>query len=76
MSRDPILDEVRAIRDSIAREHDYDLASIFRMLQQAERDSALAHVSPPPPKVAPTAAAAVQPHVAADEPIAPIRSRR
>jgi hypothetical protein len=75
MSRDPILDEVRAIRDSIAREHDYDLGSIFRMLQQAERDSALAHVSPPAPKVAPAAAAAAQLHVAADEPVAPLRSR-
>ena len=74
MSRDPILDEVRAIRDSIAREHDYDLASIFRMLQQAERDSQVPHVSPPPPKVAASAAAA-QLHVAADEPGGPLRSR-
>ncbi len=74
MSRDSILDEVRAIRDSIAREHDYDLTSIFRMLQQAERDSSVPHVSPSPPKVAPATAAA-QLHVAADEPVAPLRSR-
>ena len=39
MSRDPIIDEVRAIRDSIAREHNYDLDAVFRMLQQAEIDS-------------------------------------
>jgi hypothetical protein len=36
VSRDPIIDEVRAIRDEIAREHDYDLASICRMLRERE----------------------------------------
>ena len=36
MSRDPIVDEVRAIREVIAREHNYDLDSIFRMLRRYE----------------------------------------
>lgn len=36
MSRDPIIDEVRTIRDDIAREHNYDLNSIFRMLRRHE----------------------------------------
>ena len=36
MSRDPIIDEVRAIRDGIAREHNYDLDSIFGMLRRHE----------------------------------------
>ena len=36
MSRDPIIDEVRTIRDAIAREHNYDLDSIFRMLRSHE----------------------------------------
>ena len=36
MSRDPIIDEVRKIRDVIAREHNYDLDSIFRMLRRHE----------------------------------------
>lgn len=29
MSQDPIIDEVRAIRDAIAKEYNYDLNSIF-----------------------------------------------
>jgi hypothetical protein len=49
MSKDHIVEEVRAIRDSIAREHDYDLDSIFGMLQAAAAESGRAHVSPPPP---------------------------
>ena len=36
MRRDPIVDEVRAIRNDIAREHDDDLDSIFRMLRSHE----------------------------------------
>ena len=39
MSRDPIIEEVRAIRDDIAREHNYDLDSIFRMLRRRESES-------------------------------------
>lgn len=46
MSRDPIIDEVRAVRDRIARETDYDLAAIFAMLRARERASAEHHVSP------------------------------
>jgi len=45
MSRDPIIDEVRAIRDAIAREHDYDLDSIFRMLRTREMTSGRPHVT-------------------------------
>ena len=48
MSRDEILDEVRNIRDSIAREHDYDLESIFRMLKRVEAESGRPHVVLPP----------------------------
>ena len=39
MTRDSIIDEVRAIRDAIAREHDYDLESIFIMLREREAQS-------------------------------------
>ena len=50
MSRDPIVDEVRAIRDVIAREHNYDLDSIFRMLRRQEsRESP--HVKLPPKRL-------------------------
>ena len=39
MSRDPIIDEVRAIRESIMQEHGNDLGSLFRMLQEAASES-------------------------------------
>ncbi len=48
MSRDPIIDEVRAIRDAIAKEHNYDLDSICRMLQTREVTSGRSHVTLPP----------------------------
>jgi len=48
MSDDPIIDEVRAIRDAIACEHDYDLDAIFRMLRAREATSPVLHVSLPP----------------------------
>jgi hypothetical protein len=51
MSQDHIVDEVRVIRESIAREHDYDLDAIFRMLQASAAKSERQHVSPPPPAV-------------------------
>jgi hypothetical protein len=48
VSQDPLIDEVRAIRDALAREHDYDLDSIFRMLRERERTSGNPHVTLPP----------------------------
>ncbi len=45
MSRDPILDDVRTIREGIAKEHDYDLDSIFEMLRQSAASSGRAHVN-------------------------------
>ena len=50
MSRDPIIDEVRAIRDGIAREHNYDLDSIFGMLRRHE-SSGSPHVKLPPKRL-------------------------
>ncbi len=58
MRKDPIIDEVRTIRESIAREHGYDLESVFRMLQEAASASGREHVSPAPPEVTTTATAA------------------
>jgi hypothetical protein len=66
MTKDPIVEEVRTIRDGIAREHNYDLDSIFRMLCDAEAKSERVHVSPPPPKVEPLPKAA-QLVIGADE---------
>ena len=48
MNRDPIIDDVRAVRDAIAREHNYDLDSIFRMLRAREMTSGRSHVTLPP----------------------------
>ena len=48
MSHDSVIDEVRATRDAIAREHDYDLDSIFRMLRTREAKSERLHVTLPP----------------------------
>jgi hypothetical protein len=74
MKKDPIVEEVRAIRDAIAREHDYELDAIFEMLRDAEAKSRREHVSPPPPKVQaqPTAA---QLQIPADETLASLKSR-
>jgi hypothetical protein len=74
MKKDPIVDEVRVIRDGIAREHGYDLAAIFQMLRDTEATSGREHVSPPPPKVEPLPEAA-QKYVAADDSLASPRSR-
>ena len=38
MARDPIVEEVRAIRDAFARQHNYDIDAIVRALQQASVD--------------------------------------
>ncbi len=51
MSRDAIVDEVRAVRDAIARENNYDLEAIFRMLQRREAKSGKPHVTLPPKRI-------------------------
>lgn len=45
MSRDPILEEVRTIRENIAQEHDYNLDSIFEMFRQNAVSSNRVHVN-------------------------------
>jgi hypothetical protein len=47
MTPDPIVEEVRAIRDEIAKECGYDIDAIFRMLQRLDAASAARHVSLP-----------------------------
>ena len=48
MIRDPIVDEVRAIRDELAKRHNYDIDAIVRALQQASVDEGRQLVSFPP----------------------------
>jgi hypothetical protein len=45
MIHDTVVDEVRAIRDEIAKEHDYDIDSIFEALRDAEKASGVGHVT-------------------------------
>ena len=48
MSRDPIVDEVRAIREAIAEEHGNDLKAIVAHYQRQDAASAIKGVSLPP----------------------------
>lgn len=51
MERDPIVEEVRAIRDAFAKEHGYDLKAIVATLQheQAESGRPVVSLSPKRP---------------------------
>ena len=51
MSRDPIVEEVRAIRAAFAKQYDYDLDAIVRVLQKASAERGLQLVSLPPKPV-------------------------
>jgi len=48
MIRDPIVEEVRAIRDELAKRHKYDIDAIVRALQKASVDEGRLLVSFPP----------------------------
>jgi hypothetical protein len=52
MTRDAIVDEVRAVRDEIAREYDYDIGAIFAALRKMEAANPGHHVSLAPRKIA------------------------
>lgn len=68
MTRDPIVDEVRVIRDEIARAFDYDIDAIFEALRKLEQESGEPRLSLPPRRpFAEVERIAVQPSVAADE---------
>ncbi len=45
MARDPIVEEIRAIREAFAEEHGYDVRAIVDALQRGEADSARRPVS-------------------------------
>ena len=68
MTRDPIVEEVRAVRDEIAKAFDYDLSAIFEDLRAQERASGRPTVSLQPRKPDESIREiAAQPAVAADE---------
>jgi hypothetical protein len=47
---DPIIDEIRRIRDEHAAEHGYDIWSIFREIQERQKASGREYVTLPPRK--------------------------
>jgi hypothetical protein len=51
MWRDPIVEEVRSIRDSYAKQFNYDLDIIYRDLKESETKSGKAFVLLPPKRV-------------------------
>jgi len=53
MSRDPIVDEIRAIRDAYAKQFDYDIDAIFEDIKRQERESGRKFVTRPPKRIEP-----------------------
>jgi hypothetical protein len=51
---DPIVDEVRRVRDAHAARFHYDLDAIFRDIKEQEKKSGRTFVSFTPPRVQPT----------------------
>ncbi len=52
MIRDPIVTEIRAIRDELAKRHNYDIDAIVRALQKASVDEGRQLVSLSPKALA------------------------
>jgi len=51
MIRDPIVEEVRAVREALAKEHGYDVKAIVRSLQRQEAGSGRRVVSLQPKRL-------------------------
>ena len=62
MIRDSVIDEVRAIRDEIAREHSYNIDAIFESLRKEEASSNKAHVTLKPRKISKAGARGAELH--------------
>ena len=68
MTRDPIVEEVRAVREAIAKEHNNDLAAICEAFRAMGRASGVARVTlEPRPVSASNRETAAQQIVAPDE---------
>jgi len=46
---DPIIAEVRAVRDRFAAQAAYDVAALFRRIRELQRESGREYVNYPPP---------------------------
>jgi hypothetical protein len=51
MARDPIVEEVRRVREEYIASHNYDLDAIYRDLKESEGKSGHRVVSPPPKRL-------------------------
>ena len=51
MTQDPILEEVRSVREAFAKEHGYDVKAIVAALQREEAESGREVVSLPPKRL-------------------------
>jgi hypothetical protein len=51
MARDPIVDEVRGVRDAFARKHNYDVKRIVEALQKQPIPPGARVVSLPPKRI-------------------------
>lgn len=78
---DPIVDEVRRVRDAHATMFNYDLDAIFRDIKEQEKSSGLKFVSYPPRStepnktLQPTAASIVVSHDSTSPPAAELERR-
>ena len=61
MEDDPIVAEVRAVRDRLAAECGYDVKEIFRRVRKEQAESGLEYVRYPPRRVPPEEGAAGSP---------------
>jgi hypothetical protein len=62
MSRDSIVDEVRAIRDEYARQFNYDVQAMCRDLKEQERASGRKTLSLPPRRLRGAPQSAISEH--------------
>ena len=53
MFKDPIVEEVRRIRDELAAKAGYDLDKIFKMLKASEKRSGRKFIHLPPKRITP-----------------------
>lgn len=51
LPRDPIVEEVRAVRDAIAKEFDYDIERIGRAMQERQSKNVRPVVRLPPKRI-------------------------
>jgi hypothetical protein len=56
MWKDPIVEEIRKIREEFAARHNYDLREMYKTLKKMEAESNRPHLSFPPRRIQQTSA--------------------